>query len=127
MTMVRKQVYITIEQNEMLKRLAASLNVTEAEVIRRGIERIEARNLWRIAEPHATYAGTPEEQKSLSYELPWSRADLYQGHSRSLDDAAWEEELAFIEERARSMPEGGSTVKWHREDAYDSKRSGLSG
>ena len=37
MTMVRKQVYITKEQDEELKSLAAQYGVTEAEIIRRGI------------------------------------------------------------------------------------------
>jgi hypothetical protein len=37
MTMVRKQVYITREQDEELKSLAAQYGVTEAEIMRRGI------------------------------------------------------------------------------------------
>ena len=37
MTMVRKQVYITKEQDEELKSLAVQYGVTEAEIIRRGI------------------------------------------------------------------------------------------
>ena len=36
--MVRKQVYITTEQDKLLKRRAKALGVTEAEVVRRGIE-----------------------------------------------------------------------------------------
>jgi hypothetical protein len=38
MKMVRKQVYITKEQDEELKRLAAEEGVTEAELIRRGVD-----------------------------------------------------------------------------------------
>lgn len=36
--MVRKQVYITTEQDKLLKRRAKALGVTEAEVVRQGIE-----------------------------------------------------------------------------------------
>lgn len=42
MTMVRKQVYITPEQDEKLKRLAKKRGVTEADIMRQGIELIEA-------------------------------------------------------------------------------------
>lgn len=40
--MVRKQVYITQEQDELLKRLSDDLLTTEADLIRRGIDLIEA-------------------------------------------------------------------------------------
>lgn len=36
-TMVRKQIYIKPEQGEMLKELAAKLRISEAELIREGI------------------------------------------------------------------------------------------
>jgi hypothetical protein len=39
--MVRKQVYIERRQDQTLKRLARQLSVSEAEVIRRGIELLE--------------------------------------------------------------------------------------
>jgi hypothetical protein len=35
------------------------------------------------------------------------------------DDEAWEEELEFIEERARSLPATGGERGWTREDLYD--------
>ena len=38
--MVRKQVYIEAEQEALLKRTARALRVTEAELIRRGIDQI---------------------------------------------------------------------------------------
>jgi hypothetical protein len=41
------------------------------------------------------------------------------------DHAAWQEELAIIKERARSLPEGGSTRSWRREDSYDFRRMRL--
>jgi hypothetical protein len=45
--------------------------------------------------------------------------------SRDLDDAAWSEELAFIKERAKSLPEGGPTRRWRREASYDFRRMRL--
>lgn len=36
--MVRKQVYITAQQEKLLKRRAKALGLTEAEIVRRGIE-----------------------------------------------------------------------------------------
>lgn len=46
--MVRKQVYITPEQELALKTAAARLGVTEAELIRRGLELVEAEgDVWR--------------------------------------------------------------------------------
>lgn len=47
------------------------------------------------------------------------------GERKELDQAAWDEELAFIETRARSFPEGGSTRRWRREDSYDFRRMRL--
>jgi IS5 family transposase len=41
MKMVRKQVYITAEQEDELKAAAKRLGVTEAELIRRGIELVQ--------------------------------------------------------------------------------------
>jgi predicted DNA-binding protein len=41
MKMVRKQVYIEPEQDKKLKRLAKQLGMTEAELIRRGIDLVE--------------------------------------------------------------------------------------
>jgi hypothetical protein len=47
------------------------------------------------------------------------------GDTQELDDAAWQEELVFIKERARSLAEGGSTSRWRREDSYDFRRMRL--
>ena len=40
--MVRKQAYISADQEQMLKRWAKALGVSEAELIRRGIDHITA-------------------------------------------------------------------------------------
>ena len=42
MTMVRKQIYIKQEQDRKLKKLAANLGITEAEVVRRAIDELES-------------------------------------------------------------------------------------
>lgn len=136
MTMIRKQVYITPEQEAGLKEVASELDVTEAELVREGIDKLLAdRSRRRPVDPEAARklieqlrsladSATPKE-KTLSAELSWSRADIYRDHPRRLDDAAWEEELEFIQQRISSMPQGGSTVKWRREDSYDNWRTRL--
>ena len=81
--MVRKQVYIDQEHDELLKRRAAELGVTEPELIRQGIEVVTRKPVGGL-----------------------------------LDDEAWEEELAFIEERARNLPATGENRNWTREEIY---------
>lgn len=63
--MVRKQVYITNEQDAALKRRARELNVTESELICRGIEQ-------------ATQLSTEEKERLWQEELEFMRrrADL---------------------------------------------------
>jgi len=48
MEMIRKQVYIEPRQEQLLKSLAKKLGVTEAELIRQGIDRgVEAMRVFR--------------------------------------------------------------------------------
>jgi hypothetical protein len=129
MRMVRKQVYISQAQDEKLKQLASDLAVTEAEILRRAIDLIAIR--IEAVSNYAASTRAPElrEVAEMAYRtenLAWSRADLYRGHARALDRKAWEEELAFIEERAREVAEGGESVNWRREDSHDQRRSRLS-
>jgi hypothetical protein len=84
--MVRKQVYIAAEQDEFLKRRAQELDVTEAELIRQGIEQLRAA-------PPAGYR----------------------------DDRAWQDERAFIEDRAQIPAQGGQR-RWTRDELYDRGR-----
>ncbi len=82
MKMIRKQVYIAPQQDEKLKRLTKRLGVTEAELIRRGIEELPeavapasreeaVRDLLRMMEQRAVRlpkgGGTTR----------WRREDLY--------------------------------------------------
>ena len=82
MTMVRKQIYITPEQDAKLKRLARRRGVTEADVVRDAIDLVEAqaeseeerrreagRKLIEHLKRHAaTHVGTTDK---------WTREDAY--------------------------------------------------
>jgi hypothetical protein len=81
--MVRKQVYIEAEQEAFLKHRARELGVTEADLIRQGIEQLRCAPIQ---------------------------------HYR--DEQAWEEEWAFIQERARIPGQGGIRT-WTRDELYD--------
>jgi CO/xanthine dehydrogenase Mo-binding subunit len=89
--MIRKQIYITAEQEALVKRRAEALGVSEADVFRRGIE----------------------APGSASVSLPF-------------DPQAWEEEMAFIRERAR-IQALGRTRGWTREELYDERLNRRSG
>ena len=93
MTMVRKQVYISREQDDALKRTARRLGVTEAEVVRRALEVIErdedeatsARlEAWaRIKATMEKHAATRPPGSGID---KWSREDAYddERHARLL-------------------------------------------
>ena len=83
MTMVRKQVYLEKAQDEKLKMLSRKLNVTEAELIRRGIDQLPVEGdeertrreagerLIALLEKLAARAPRSEGGRS------WSRDELY--------------------------------------------------
>lgn len=81
--MVRKQIYITQEQNEQLKREAAKRRVSEAELIRYGIDAVRT--------------------------LPGRRLD------------AWQDELAFIRQRAEELGTLEKPRIWTREELYEER------
>jgi hypothetical protein len=129
MAMVRKQVYITKNQDEKLKELASELRLTEAELIRRAIDRLdeapENERDWDVVlklVEKLTRRRIPAQES-----LPVGRADIYKDYPRHLDPDAWLEELVFIEERERLLPAGGSTQHWRREESYDEPRFSLPG
>ena len=125
--MVRKQLYIGPEHEEKLKHVADALGVTEAEVVRRAIAglRLPPDNLssteWQ--EALDTLERLLHRAPPANESLGLSRADIYRDYARPVDAKAWQEETAFIEERARLLPEGGSTKKWRREDSYSDNRT----
>ena len=80
--MVRKQVYVTAEQEKLLKDRARALGVTEAEVIRRGIDLAGRtasglpldRQAWR---EELAYIRARARIQALGRERGWTREELY--------------------------------------------------
>jgi hypothetical protein len=79
--MVRKQIYIGREQDELLKQRAQELGVSEAELVRRGIEHVlesgpeeERKRAWEDA-----LAFMKERAKLKVPQTPrtWTRDELY--------------------------------------------------
>ena len=86
--MVRKQVYIEEAQEAFLKNRAKELGVTEAELIRRGIERL-----------HQAPVGAPFDRESWHDVLAFlaERSDL----AATTASTAWKREDAYEERLAR--------------------------
>lgn len=82
--MIRKQVYIEPEQEELLKQRARELGVSEAELIRRGIKdvgRLSAalsldRSAWE-AELRFLHKRA-RDHKALRSRRKWTREELYE-------------------------------------------------
>jgi hypothetical protein len=123
MAMVRKQIYIEESQNLELKRLAEKLGVSEAEVIRRAIVAVKSEVekaeevTYRMKEQYLRIA-----DRDVDDRLGWSRADMYKDYPRRLDDTAWAEELAFIDEIGKTATGNKEPLTWSREDSYDNRR-----
>ena len=82
--MIRKQIYIDSDQDDLLKRRAKELGISEAALIRRCIDETASRP-------------TESERKK-----------------------AWQEALAFMEERAKMrVPQTGRT--WTRDELYEER------
>jgi hypothetical protein len=80
--MIRKQVYIEARQERLLKTLAKDLHVTEAELIRRGIDR----GLDKMAGARPDPAAWSETERYILARMRkgairgkrrWTREDLY--------------------------------------------------
>ena len=81
MGMIRKQVYIEAHQEAALKRLARELGVTEAELIRQGIEGLQGRGparpdplAWQKIE---RYIARRRRRKTAATPRKWTRDELY--------------------------------------------------
>ena len=79
--MIRKQVYIEVEQEQRLKRQARALGVTEAELIRRGLEGIRTtptlvpdERAWR---EERAFIRRRARLRARGRGRGWSREDLY--------------------------------------------------
>jgi hypothetical protein len=89
--MVRKQIFITVDQNRRLKTRAAAMRVSEAELIRAGIdlrlqEQAESQKAWSdtVAETVAKLSGAWAERENLDQEMReirrrWNRRDQLLG------------------------------------------------
>ena len=89
--MVRKQIFITTEQNKRLKARAVAIGVSEAELIRAGIdlrlqEQGEKQKAWSdtVAETVAKLSGAWAERENLDEEMReirrrWNRRDQLLG------------------------------------------------
>ena len=92
--MVRKQVYITVEQERQLKQRAAELGTTEAELIRRGLDN--------------ALGQSPANSQGLA--LP----------AAVRDPEAWLEYFAFVESLTkRDVPQ--EPWKFNREEIYEER------
>jgi hypothetical protein len=81
--MVRKQVYIEPGQDALLKRQAAQLGVTEAELIRRAIDQAGAAPRGLPADQDAWAKAKSIIQERLGITVPqtgrsWTREELYE-------------------------------------------------
>ena len=99
--MIRKQVYIEPEQEQLLKRRSKELGISEAALIRQAIDRLDA-----------------DGDESRSDRRAWEEAKRVIQERMQLP--AWEEELAFIEQRMQlRVPQTGRS--WTREELYDER------
>ncbi len=123
MKMVRKQFYITEEQDALLKRLAASMGVTEAEVVRMALDRLTEVN---YAPDAATSTGRVRETAIMDRYTTNNEQANSGGATRALalDDQAWQEELAFMRSLGAAKDAGareGTTWKFDREEGYEER------
>ena len=80
--MIRKQVYITPLQDKLLKARARQLGVTEAELIRRGIDRSLQDGVKPLPDPKAlkeieSYIRARMRKGPLKGGRRWTREELY--------------------------------------------------
>ncbi|HUG55480.1 MAG TPA: hypothetical protein VMJ92_00245 [Candidatus Limnocylindrales bacterium] len=81
--MVRKQVYIEPRQERLLKRRAKELGLTEAELIRQGIDRLETASPATISREQALREYRAAVRQRMRMRVPqtgrsWTREDLYE-------------------------------------------------
>jgi len=85
--MVRKQIYIEPKQEKLLKQRARELGVSEAELIRQGIDQVSHvlaalpldREAWQ--DELAFIRKRARSQKALGGQRSWTREELYEERS----------------------------------------------
>jgi hypothetical protein len=80
--MVRKQIYIQLEQERLLKRRARELGVSESDIVRRGIDQVSRSTARRPVDPAAWEEAQRFIEKRLAMKVPqtgrkWTREELY--------------------------------------------------
>ena len=127
--MVRKQVYIRADQEERLKAAAAVAGVTEAEIIRRGIELAlgegtESREELRLAVEERVL-----QYKALARSFRESAAP-YSADAQA--EAAWQSVLKMMARTSGRDPLAPAdrsarptSPKWDREEAYAERMARL--
>lgn len=94
--MVRKQIYIRPEQEDMLKRKAKELGVTEAALLRLGIDEV------------------------LSTERSSSAREVWQEELEFIRKRAWEHTKALVKKRmCMDVPQTGRD--WTRDELYEER------
>lgn len=81
--MVRKQIYIKLEQEKLLKQQAKELGVSEAELIRQSIERIGRTRAVLPLDQEAwqeelAFIYRRASQEAFGRQRSWTREDLYE-------------------------------------------------
>ena len=81
--MIRKQIYITAEQDALVKRQAKALQVPEAEIVRRGIELVGQPGALFRPDPKAWEELKRDMQERARMDVPqtgrsWTREELYE-------------------------------------------------
>ena len=122
MKLVRKQFYITPEQDVKLKRLAAERGVTEAELVRAALDALGEVTYDR----HALASGSLREAAVMERYVTddAGRLDnLIQALDQQSADEAWQRELGFLESLRDRTIEGNEGESWRfdREEVYEER------
>lgn len=81
--MIRKQIYIEARQERLLKRRAKELGVTESELIREGIDNVQAATNKALAREQALKEHRAFIRERMKLRVPqtgrgWTREELYE-------------------------------------------------
>lgn len=124
MKMVRKQVYITEEQDKLLKQLSQARGQSEAEIIRHALDGLSSVNDERAN----TATGSVREAALLEYQVDrhdysW-RELINSARRREMAEEAWQAELAFMRSLAsdaESTKSGGEAWRFNRDEVYEER------
>lgn len=80
--MIRKQFYVPVHQEKLLKRLAKDFGITEAELIRQGLNQLLRGSITVIPDPKVwkkerTFIARWGKKRAVKRKKTWRREDLY--------------------------------------------------